>query len=255
MQQAPPPIPDTASSPGASGPTWAVRLWMRLRPALRQTWLNLKVWVPFLQNPADRARLATFLARERRTGLEWEVVLPAQCWSCGTGEALRDRQFERPVRSFEFPLPIVGLGGACTGLFLLFTWFHPSWTTLILALISGGITVGALLVKSWKETVRITMSTCPEHARQMWFPECVVDQGELYLFLPSAKLTQATIVAAKAERLKQQGYKPMASDALAAQPGSSADDDDGEESDRPRYRPPPPPKPKHLPPIKLEGDE
>jgi hypothetical protein len=78
-----------------------------------------------------------------------------------------------------------------------------------------------------------------------------VDQGELYLFLPNARLAQATVAAAKAERLKKQGYTPFAGGAPAAHSESPAGEA-SDEPDRPRYRPPPAPKPKNLPPIKLD---
>jgi len=88
----------------------------------------------------------------------------------------------------------------------------------------------------------------------------VVDQGELYLFLPNAKLAAATVAAAKAERLKKQGYQPFEGGAPPsassgyAGGGASSHDESGDD-DRPRYRPPPPRKPLDLPPIKLEGDD
>ena len=103
------------------------------------------------------------------------------------------------------------------------------------------------------------MSTCPDHAREMRVPHCVVDQGELYLFLPNARLATATIAAAKAERLKRQGYVPIESGApmSAAGAGGRPAEAPGDEydDDRPRYRPPPPRKPVELPPLKLDGGD
>lgn len=254
----PPPIPDIFAPRPAAGPGWFARQRIRLAPAVRQTWLNVKVWAPFLLNPADRARLATFMAREKRTGLEWDVRLPEQCWSCGRTDGLREREFEQPVRSFEYPLPIVGLGGMCVAFFLLIAWGLASWKFFLLALLCAGGIVVVLLIKSWPETVRVQMSTCADDARAMKFPECVVDQGELYLFLPNAKLGMATVVLAKAERLKRQGFTPFAEGSVPPtgsgyRPPSSSDDE--ADDDRPRYRPPPPPTPRHLPPLKLDGDD
>ncbi len=244
---------------GPPPPGWFARQLIRWRPALKQTWLNLKVWVPFLQNPSDRARLATFLARERRSGLEWQVRLPEQCWSCGRTDQLREREYEIPIRSFEYPMPIVGLGSMCVVFFLFFAWAFSSPKMLTLAVVSAVISVAAALIKSWTETVCVSMNTCPDHAREMRFPECVVDQGELYLFLPNARLATATIAAAKAERLKQQGYTPFEGSAAAGGSGyvggGSRSANDAGEEDRPRYRPPPPIKPVQLPPLKLDGDD
>lgn len=257
----PPPIPNApapANSARAAATTWLNRRWRQLRPAVRQTWLNVKVWVPFLLNPADRARLATFMAREKRTGLEWEVRLPEQCWQCGRSDGLRERELERSVRSFEYALPIVGLSAMCVGFFLLIAWAASSWKIFLLAAISAIVGVAIIWIKSWPETVRVSMSACAEHAQQMRFPECVVDQGELYLFLPDARLASATVAMAKAERLKRQGFTPFAGGAPAnlssgaSGGGTPVDDDD---SDRPRYRPPPPRKPVELPPLKLDGDD
>ena len=253
------PISENISA-GPATPGWAARQWIRWRPAVKQTWLNLKVRVPFLQNPADRARLATFLARERRTGLEWQVRLPEQCWSCGRTDDLREREFEVPIRSFEFPLPIVGLGSMCVAFFLFFAWAFTSPKMLVLAIVSAVITLVTVLIKSWTETVCVSMNSCSEHSREMKFPECVVDEGELYLFLPNAKLATATVAAAKAERLKKQGYTPFEGGSPASagggySGGSASPHDDAGDDDRPRYRPPPPRKPVELPPIKLEGDD
>ena len=49
---------------------------------LRQCWLNLRVWMPFLLNPTDRDRQVVYWARDSRDGLLWKVAFPKQCWRC-----------------------------------------------------------------------------------------------------------------------------------------------------------------------------
>ena len=38
-------------------------------PRVRQTFLNLKIWLPVLQNPRDRERMVTYSPRENREGM------------------------------------------------------------------------------------------------------------------------------------------------------------------------------------------
>jgi hypothetical protein len=236
------------SIPGEQGPAAA---WMAyLRPLLWQTWLNLKVWTPFLLNPIDRARQVVYHAREHREGFTWHIRLPVQCWRCGQQQGLWQREIEVNVRGFEHALSIVGAAGGCA----LFFWLLAVWSRSLWMFVFGLASVvagwGLLYVKSWIETVDLHMYTCPDHAGELRLPGLVVHENELHLFLPTDSLSQATRFELRAERLgRDRGL-----------PGVPR----GTESDvepppaRERYqspRGPAPPRPVELPPIKLAGED
>lgn len=237
---------------------FVARYWPYARPYLQQTWLNIKVWIPVLLNPGDRAREVRYWTREAKHRDTWELALPKQCWDCGSTENLRKREWRLELHSFEYPTLIVGiaLGTAIPALWLASKWMTAFFLTVAFVALVGGIV--AIYLKCWPEQVRIIMSTCEEHADTMPSPEVVVDQGELYLFAPTAQLAEAAREELKKRRREMKRVMPD-------KPGAGRDESAVAMEDTPRREAPaePPPKPARvqrtpapdLPPIKLAGEE
>lgn len=221
----------------------------RLQPLARQAWLNLKIWVPFLLNPADRLRQVTYHAREQREGFHWSIILPRQCWHCARTDGLLDRELEIERRGFEHAVAIVMGMLASFGFFFLLFAASRSVFMLLLMLASLGVGAGLLWAKSWVETISITEATCREHAETMQFPRTVVDQNELHLFMPNDQLAEATRQQLRAERLGRDRSLPGAPKGVESdvEPPDSASS----------FRPPPPPprRTPDLPPIRLDDDD
>lgn len=224
------------------------RIWPYLRPHLRQTWVNVKVWAPFFANPFDRERCVRYWARESREGLTWKIALPSRCYSCKATEELLRREYDFTIRAFEYG-PAIGLAtiGIAAFFFILSVVFL-SVTTFLLTLIlllGGGL---LMYLKSWQERVRVFISTCRDHADGLTRPDAVVDDNNLHLFLPTPELAQAARVELQAERIRNRplggetgGYTPRGPDA-----GTSHRQD----GLGPTVRRAP-----DLPPIKLSGDD
>lgn len=228
----------------------------RLRPIARQSWLNLKIWVPFLLNPSDRNRQVTYHAREHREGFRWTILLPRQCWQCGTEEQLWDREFEIDRHGFEHAVTIVVASLGCAGFFLLFFIATFRWQLLLFAILSLVMGGAVLWAKSWLETVTITIATCPAHANDLVFPGAVVDQNELHLFMPTERLANATRNALRAERRGRDQGLPGAPRQSESRGDADVDADQHQEPDRYRRPPTPPPsRIQDLPPIKLADDD
>lgn len=259
------PKQETVESTASSTPDpetnqgFVARYWPYARPYLRQTWLNLRVWIPVLLNPVDRARQVRYWSRDCQHQGTWEVALPKRCWKCGSTEHLRTREWDLRVHSFEYPTLIVGIaaGTALPSLWLASKWLTSFFLTVALLSLVGAVV--AIYLKCWPEEARIIMSTCDEHADTMpSSPEVVVDQGELYLYAATEQLAEAAREELKKRRREMKRVMPE-------NPGAHHDDRaipldnaavskaaDGEPSPRPSFTPPPVPD---LPPIKLAGDE
>lgn len=239
------------SQPANDG--FLARWWPRAQPLVQQTWVNLRVWIPFFMNPDLRDRRIRYWAREHREGMTWKIALPSQCWHCRGKEMLRSREYDVEVKAFEYALEVVAGTAAAVLLVWLFALWLGSWKLLVFSLFLAAAGVGIVMVKSWTEQVRLVMWTCRDHADQMRQPELAVNQNELHVFLPTISLAQATQAELEAERRRLAGARPggvhtddvtFASDATLPM-------------DHPRPRPagPVPPAKPDLPPIKLVGDD
>lgn len=255
------PAPSLTAAEQQDGPktkSFVARHWPYARPYLRQTWLNIRVWIPVLLNPGERARQVRYWTREARHRGTWEVALPKQCWQCGRTDKLRKREWSLELRSFEYPTLIVAiaLGTAIPALWLASMWMTAFFLTVAFVAMVGGIV--AIYLKCWPEQVRIIMSTCDDHADTMPSPEAVIDQGELYLFAPTAQLAETAREELK--KLRRENKRVMPEN-----PGAGRDESAVSMEDAPRPEPStaPPPRPAKvqrpatpdLPPIKLAGDE
>lgn len=255
----------TTDEPIASQPADAekkdgflARYWPYARPYLRQTWLNIRVWIPVLLNPGERAREVRYWTREARHRGTWEVALPKQCWKCGETENLRKREWSLDRYSFEYPTLIAGiaLGTVIPSLLLATKFMTTFFLTVAFFAFVGAIV--AVYLKSWSEQVRVIMSTCEEHADSMPSPEVAIDQGELYLYAPTPQLAE---VAREELKLRRREMKRVMPD----NPGAGRDEsavsmDDAPAKVESREAPPRPAKNERpptpdLPPIKLAGDD
>lgn len=198
--QAPEPAvePTSAATPpdeptGERRPGWRQRIRDRMQPGLHRTWLNLRVWLPFLMNPFERKRLIRYTPKENRVGLDWKIDLPEQCWKCGEPTDLKKKKFSSDVRSYEYPVQIV-IGAALTILMFLFAnCLLSGWVTALLILLT--LVLAGLLIraKSWQEHVDLLIWSCPEHRKELVPPELVAYEDELHVHLPSAELTKAAL--------------------------------------------------------------
>lgn len=222
----------------------------RLRPLARQGWWNLKVWVPFLLNPAERIRQVTYHSRENREGFHWTIQLPNHCWKCDQQEGLWRREIEIDLRGFEHAITIVAGAVGCFVFFFFFAAVFRSSVMLLFALLSLAGAAGVFYAKSWLETVTVHISTCPEHAPELPMPDMVTHENELHVFMPTERLAAAARAQLRAER---QGRDRSLPGAPRTAESELAHDD------APRgYRSPhgsAPPRTVDLPPIKLADDE
>ena len=231
--------------------------WVFLRPRLWQTLVNLRIWVPVLSNRGLEARLVRLWARECRSGLSWEYDLPKQCWRCGSQDELIGRQLRRDVRSFESPLVLVACAAAVMILCMLCAWLLGSWLAMLLALATIPAGYALILLRSWNENVSLSTWRCREHEAEPCVPDMAVDQGELFLYLPSAKLAEAANRELADKRRNTKAERGAMHDTL---PHPSAPSSDAPDKTAPS-RPEPgkifgerPSKP-DLPPIKLVGED
>jgi len=220
--------------------------------ALRQCWLNLRVWLPFFINPTDRARQVVYWARDSRDGLLWKVALPKQCWECAATEKVKKREFRRSVRSFEYPLPIlIGTLSLAAVFVLLALWL---WTKLLVGALAMLVLCGLLLlIKSWIEDVRVVVWSCARHADELPAPELVVDREQLYLYAPTAALAKEANDQIKEDRLRSNRARATARGAEVPEETPSRPDKRPKVGDRAeRFVSQPKPE---LPPLKLSDDE
>lgn len=246
------------SSPGAAN-----RFWETMRPAVEQSALNLRVWLPMLRTPDMKGREIRYGAREHRAGLKWQIALPEQCWQCGKSEGLERRELSRSVRRFESPMTIIsstfGVAGA-----LLIVWlvFGGAWT-IRLAFLLAIVGAALLFVKSWKERVRLAFWTCAEHADDALAPQMSPGEDDLHVFVASEALAEAARAELKAARRRDLPDRPASVSSSA--PSKSEKPQNFNARDRAGDRapsedePPPPSRPlptrTELPPLKLAGEE
>jgi hypothetical protein len=192
---------DAPSDEGPSGPPrepspWALACWQSLR--------NLRVWMPFLLNPHERKRLATFPSKGFRRGHTWTIDLPRMCWRCGAEDGLEQRTWHGEVRAFEYPLEVIGFTLAGV---LSFVLLNRCLTPLVaLALCVVAVALGATIfwAKSWREQVELTMCTCADDAADARPPHYALFDSELYVFLPTARLKKAL----ERKERERQGFDP-----------------------------------------------
>jgi hypothetical protein len=242
ITKAPPNLPPAPENP-----------WIRPeRPALHQTLRNLRVWLPFLANPAERRLQVRFSSDLDRVGLVWKISLPRLCWHCGKSDALRLRQYEYQVRSFEYALGVVvGTAAAAFLAFLLALYWFSIGAVLLLIVLLGGAAL--LYLKSWTEEVKVTFWTCEQHAGPMRPPGMVIDDQQLFLFLANAEVMRATLDELQERRRFSAGRRALGATGMGS-PSGATPPRETSHGTAPAPRPAPP-KPVELPPIKLAGDE
>jgi len=215
MEDGPPEsTPEPGESPAlgdadlARRPTWRDRL----QPRLRQAGLNLRTWLTLPLKPDVRACLVRYTAREHRTGLTWDVELPVQCWRCAAQSGLKRKRIKRDIRAFGSAVPWAAGGALLIALLLAaqcFLWmvFKYVWLGLAnWAIVFLGIPFLVALVvrwRSWRETIRVSVFTCPEHADDLTPPDAVVDDEQLHLFLPTPELAEEAWAELRDARRRQ----------------------------------------------------
>ena len=195
-QTSPPRMADTAapvSSSDTPRPSRARRL-------ARTAWLNLQVWIPQLLSPDLSRRLVKYWARESRDGTTWIIALPAACYRCGTRDGLNSIRLERRVRGFDSPLGLLYVSGAAAlttlVIGILFHWYGWYLATVFILLLGPAL----VWSRSWVDDVKLSISTCNEHAADLEFPELVLYERDLCLFAPSEQLAAAARKELDAQR-------------------------------------------------------
>ena len=236
----------------AGKPSTASKLAPVLKPILHQTSVNLKVWIPFLKNAHDRDREIVFAARESRQAARWMIVLPQQCWCCGSKENLKRKKHDTLVRGFEYPIPIFVTMLTAVGFLLLVAWWLESWFSVFLAMFIAAAGLAVLYLKSWQDRVQITIWATKEHASEPYELDLAVDEADLYVYVPSAELAADARKAVKAARRTYAGT-------MGNRPGTAAApmraEQDKQEPKQATVVIPPPQQPVELPAIKLEGED
>jgi hypothetical protein len=261
----PPEAPGSTSEQTAPGVVQRLRetlqrAWIYARPGLHQIYMTMKIWAPFLMNPRQRSCQVRYWARECRVNKTWSIILPDNCWACGTTEDLADRQYDVEIRGYDSGAPIsmgtIGISLCCLLLACLFLSFNLLLISLLVLVIGGVL----FFAKSWTEQVRLVISTCPQHADELRRPDIVLDENELFLFLPTETLALATRAQQQAKRRRNDEVPPTlpggaspppmgkASSGQPGQQGQSGPDTSRGNS----WNVTPPPE---LPPIKMAGDE
>jgi hypothetical protein len=192
-----------------------------VQPVVDAAWLNVRVWMPMLANPQFRSCQIAYAAREGRDGTKWDIVLPRQCWQCGSRDRLLQREYERQLRGFESPIGILACTAAVVLVLLLLSVWLGSGMCFMLAVFAGLGGAAFMFVKSWNERVRLVISTCPDHADQLRTPLTVAYENELHVILPSEQLTEAARLELAAKRRSDQRYSEPKEPAAPTTPGQS----------------------------------
>ncbi|MDA7977837.1 MAG: hypothetical protein MPJ50_03590 [Pirellulales bacterium] len=207
-----------------------------------------------MANPHERRCLAKYEARDARKGMRWTVVLPRQCWNCGTTEDLTPQRFDAEIKVYHQPVMIVSVTIAFVVLILLTTFCLSVWLPGILAV--GIVIAGAwilLKLKSWQEEARLHVWSCRQHGDMLEQPDMIVEDESLNIFLPTPEICRAAMADLK-ERRRQGGKRrdqPGAGQASSA----PASPNQPASSDPPRVPHRPSAPREDLPPIKLVGDD
>jgi hypothetical protein len=183
-----------------------------VRPWLEQSALNLKVWIPALQSKVMKSGQVKYRAREHRAGMTWKLILPSQCWHCGTTDGLSRRDFNLSIRAFDGPLAIAGGTFGVAVLLLAVALVFRVWWPFNLGFLLTILGAGLLALKSWREKVKLTLWTCAAHAEEMAPPGVVSDDEDLYLFLPTEELAakaRAEVIAARRREGKYASEIPV----------------------------------------------
>ncbi len=171
-----------------------------VRPWLRQVWLNVQVWIPFLINPFERRRLVKVAEHEARHDLDWELELPRQCWKSGARSGLAACHFEVRYRSFDRPLAIFGVMFLALMVVSTLSCLLGPWLTPTLSLVIVVLGMLVLWLKSWREQVRLTVWSLPEHADELRCPDMAIYNDMLFIYLPTIDLARATSHELRARR-------------------------------------------------------
>lgn len=224
-----------------------------LQPRWDQTLVNLRVWIPVLENSAWKERQVKYRSRENRSGMRWTVALPRQCWECGATEGIQNRTFKETVRSFDQPLGVLTLTFGLAVLLVLLAivagWWWPLYVGFILTILGAAL----FTLKSWTERVVVSIWTCGDHDAELESPWMVIHEEELFVFAPTPELAekarQEVIAARRRENRYTTSDEPVeASPRREAPPELEA----APASDAPSFTPP---RRTELPPLKLAGDD
>jgi uncharacterized membrane protein len=220
---------------------------------LGQAWLNLVVWYPFLLGGGLLARRVVYDGREVSQGGKWSLTLPKQCWCCGTQQRVESQQISRDVRTYDVPPAMLLLGAVVAVLLLLIGVFKSIWIA-VLGLVLVGAGAVLLMLKSWREPVRMVIWSCDAHADDLRTPDLVIYDNELYLFTPSASLAEAATAELMARRRKGRRYSEGADDQPVARSSDAERPTRPSAGDTSGPAPPSIPRPlrEELPPIKMD---
>jgi hypothetical protein len=119
------------------------------------------------------------------------------------------------------------------------------------------IAAAVVMLKSWREDVRITMFSCREHQSTARCPDMAIDDQKLHVFLPTVELATAAASEIAAKRKDHARKRGMGGDESQSERSYAA------APPRPAPSPAPSdepirlmrPEPVDLPPIRLAGDE
>ncbi len=145
---------------------------------------------------------------EYRNGPNWRIPLPKQCWKSGETEHLLDCTILADVRCFVSPVFTLVMTGLVAGTaFVLSQTIKGMQYNYIVfgtfALIGGNL---LLFARSWTEQVSIGFWSKLEYANELRTPMMVLHENELYIFLPTKSIAEATQEAVKAKRREKGRY-------------------------------------------------
>jgi hypothetical protein len=113
---------------------------------------------------------------------------------------------------------------------------------------------GLLALKSWREPVRVVLWSCQTHAGDVRFPDMVIHDNELHLFVPTVSLAEATTAELMTRRRQGRRYAEDATSGAAAVQSDTARPTRAPAREDPAPAPPSVTRPlrEKLPPIKLD---
>ncbi|MCL6504627.1 MAG: hypothetical protein K6T86_18255 [Pirellulales bacterium] len=233
----------------SAAPTSPLR---RLRHAV---WLNVQVWIPDLLAPHLRRRLVQYWGRESRNGTTWSIPLPAECFRCGKKQNLQAIRLKRQLRGFDSPVGLLFTAGIGALVTLALGIFFSTYVWYVASLLFLVVGVGLTWSRSWVDDVELSISTCPDHAAEVEFPELVLYERDLYLFAPTEQLAEAARKELDAQRRRDKRFvhdEPPPAPAVEREPAARRSEGLAPPRE-PTSRQPPSREP--LPPIPLDDPD
>ena len=212
------------------------------------------VWYPFLLGGGLLARRVVYDGREVSQGGKWSLTLPKQCWCCGTQQRVESQQLSRDVRTYDLPPSMLMLGAVVAVLLIVVGLFTARMWAVLLGLVLVGAGAVLLMLKSWREPVRMVLWSCDAHADEVRAPDLVIYDNELYLFAPTASLAEAATSELMARRRKGRRHAEVGESMPESRPSESARPTRSPTGEEPRTSPPSVNRPvrEELPPIKMD---